>query len=119
MTPTARTLEELRRQGYTAAVVEHWNPWAKIRQDLWGFLDVLAIKAGETGVLGVQCTTTDHASNRMQKAGENPNLPVWLASGNKFEVWGWAKRGARGDRKTWQLDRRIPESELTGAQVKG
>jgi hypothetical protein len=104
MTPTARTLEELRRQGYTAAVVEHWNPWAKIRQDLYGFIDVLAIKEDETGVFAVQ--TTDHAANRMDKAQASPNLRVWLASGNRFEVWGWNKRGARGERKTWHLDRR-------------
>ena len=106
MTPTARTLEELRRQGYTPAVVEHWNPWAKIRQDLYGFIDVLAVKEGESGVLAIQTTSTDHSANRMTKAQASPNLRVWLACGNRFEVWGWAKRGPRGERKTWQLDRR-------------
>lgn len=104
--PTARTLEELRRQGYTAAVVEHWNPWAKVRQDLYGFIDVLAIKTDEPGVLAIQTTTTGHVANRMEKAKASPNLGIWLACKNRFEVWGWAKRGARGERKTWTLDRR-------------
>lgn len=107
MTPTARTLVELRCLGYTAAVVEHWKPWAKVRQDLYGFIDVLVVKAGGSGVFAIQCTTEDHASNHLHKAEESPNLRVWLVCGNRFEVWGWAKRGARRERKTWWLERRI------------
>jgi hypothetical protein len=119
MTPTSRTLDELRRMGYTPAVVERWNPWAKIRQDLYGFIDILAVKEGETGVLAVQTTTTDHAANRMDKAKASPNLRVWLSCGNRFEVWGWAKRGGRGERKTWTLDRRTTEEHLTRSAGKG
>ena len=33
MTPTARTLHHLRKLGYRAAIVEKWNPFAKVRQD--------------------------------------------------------------------------------------
>ena len=106
--PTSRTLAELRRNGYTAAVVERWNPWAKIRQDLYGFIDVLAIKANEKGVLAIQTTTTANASSRMKKSKESPNLRIWLDSGNRFEVWGWGKRGTRGNRKTWCLGRHLP-----------
>lgn len=112
MSPTARTLAELRSLGYTSAVVERWNPWAKIRQDLYGFIDILAVKADEPGVLAVQTTSTDHAANRMAKAKASPNLAVWLASKNRFEVWGWSKKGARGERKVWQLHRRA--ANLTG-----
>jgi hypothetical protein len=115
MSPTERTLAELRRHGYIAAVVEHWNPWAKIRQDLYGFMDVLAVKAGETGVLGVQCTTSSNALSRLRKAKESPVLAVWLASSNQFEVWGWAKRGCRGARKVWTLDRtKVSPSDADG-----
>jgi hypothetical protein len=41
--PTARTLPRLRREGRTACVVERFNPHAKIRQDLFGFIGVRAI----------------------------------------------------------------------------
>lgn len=102
MTPTARTLTELRHQGYTAAPVEEWNPWA--RADRYGFIDILAIKEGERGVLAVRTSSTDHVANRMKKAEASPNLRVWLKCGNRFEVWGWAKRGVRGERKTWTLE---------------
>jgi hypothetical protein len=35
--------------------VEHWNSYAGIRQDLWGWIDVLAIRGDQT--LAVQSTT--------------------------------------------------------------
>jgi len=76
-----------RRQGMTAAVVEHWNPHARIRQDLFGCIDVLA--CGSQGVLGIQATTKPNARARMRKALAEPRLEAWLASGAAFEVWGW------------------------------
>jgi len=103
MTPTQRTLQELRRRGYVAQVVERWNAFAKIRQDLFGFIDIVAVKSNENGVLGVQATSTGNVPSRIQKASLSPNLSVWLQAGNRFAVWGWAKRGAKGKRKVYQL----------------
>ena len=40
MSPTARSLAHLRSLGYTARVVERWNPFAKIRQDLLGAAEI-------------------------------------------------------------------------------
>jgi hypothetical protein len=36
MSPTQRSLAHLRRLGYQARVVERWNPFARVRQDLFG-----------------------------------------------------------------------------------
>lgn len=114
--PTARTLETLRALGYTAQVVEHWNPHAKIRQDLFGWVDVIAIHP-QHGFLGVQATTSDHLANRATKAMAEPRLRVWLAAGGRAECWGWAKRGPRGAVKRWTCTRRqltlddLPEAE--------
>lgn len=100
--PTARTLKQLRKDGYTAAVVERWNPHAKIRQDLFGFIDVLAITEGL--MLAVQATSTSNLSSRVEKTLASPNLPVLLSvPGVRVECWGWAKRGAVGKRKLWTL----------------
>jgi hypothetical protein len=46
--PTQRSLRHMRDLGYLVAVVEHWNPHARIRQDLFGWIDLLAIRDGET-----------------------------------------------------------------------
>lgn len=61
MSPTQRSLAHLKALGYHAKVVEKWNPFAKIRQDLFG-ADVLALKPGEP-VLVVQATPgSNHAA---------------------------------------------------------
>jgi hypothetical protein len=97
--PTQRTLVLLRREGFSAAIVERWNPHARVRQDLFGCIDVLAVRADRPGVLGVQATTTANQAARLGKALAAPELRAWLAAGNTFEVWGWRKN-ARG---RWQV----------------
>ena len=87
--PTQRTLAALKAAGYTAAVVEKWNPHARIRQDLFGFIDVLAIREGE--VLGVQACSGGDASKRAKKITEHGNLAVVRKSGIRIEVHAWRK----------------------------
>ena len=92
MSPTQRTLKRLRDEGYTAAVVEHWNPHARVRNDLWGFVDVLAIRENET--LGVQCTSASNATARIRKITEHPNVAAVRAAGWRLAVDGWRKNSA-------------------------
>lgn len=92
MSPTQRTLKHLRANGYRAAVVEHWNPFAKIRQDLFGVIDVLAVGLGET--IGVQCTSGSNVSSRVAKIADSEVTPILRASGWKLLVHGWRKNSA-------------------------
>lgn len=94
MTPTARTLARLRRDGYAAGVVERWIAQAGVRRDLFGCIDLLAIRAGEA-VIGVQATAVSCMSARIAKARSIPELRTWLATGARFQVWGWAKVNGR------------------------
>lgn len=99
MTPTARTLNRLRRLGYVAAVSEKWvtiparnaQPARKFRRDLFGIVDIVAIHPRMTGTLYVQSTTKGNLASRVCKAQEEATVAVraMLAAGNKFEVWGW------------------------------
>ena len=112
MTPTARSLETLRALGYTAQVVERWNPHAKIRQDLFGCIDILAVNGH---VLGVQACAGSSAAARATKAVAEPRLRTWLEAGCAFEVWAWRKVGPRGKRKVWAVRRlraRIADGEI-------
>jgi hypothetical protein len=93
--PTARTLELLRRRGFTADVVERWLPHAGVRCDLFGFGDVLACHPRERVLLIVQATTAAHVAARLDKARDRPELGAWLQAGGAFQVWGWAKQGDR------------------------
>lgn len=87
--PTQRSLKRLREAGYTVQVVERWNPHAKIRQDLFGFIDVLAIKAGE--VLAVQACSRGDVAARVQKIADHANVGIVRQAGIRIEVHGWAK----------------------------
>ena len=101
MTPTQRTLAECRKRGWIAQVVERWNPHARIRQDLFGCIDIVALTP--EGILGIQaCAGSSHAA-RMTKALGEERMHRWRIAGGKFQVWSWSKRGARGKRKVWTL----------------
>lgn len=102
MSPTERSLQQARRQGYVVAIVERWNPFAKVRHDLFGFGDLLCMKAGEPLLL-IQTTTTAHLSERFAKLAALPTPALWLSTGNQVELWGWALRKPRGERKRWAL----------------
>lgn len=93
--PTQRTLKALRKVKYECAVVERWNPYAKIRQDLFGIIDVLAMHKDRRGLLGIQATSASNLAARVKKALANEYLPTWLMSGNAFVVHGWEKRKGR------------------------
>jgi hypothetical protein len=88
MTPTQRSLKYLREQGYTVAITERWNPFARIRQDLFGFVDLLAIRKGET--LAVQTTSTGVAE-RIKKIQDSEYLPKIRDAGWMIHVHGWRK----------------------------
>lgn len=102
MTPYSRSKQALEKEGYLVARTEHWNGFARIRQDLYGIIDMVAIKEGHPGVLGVQTTSGDHVMDHFKKALANKALPVWLKTGNRFEIHGWRKILGEGSRPTWQ-----------------
>ena len=97
MTPTARTLAHLRRLGYLAAVVESWVPipGRKVRRDLWGIGDVLAVHPRDGVTLLVQCTSGDHTAHRAAKVCGTAAAAVLLRAGWRIEVWGWVQRAGR------------------------
>ena len=92
MTPTQRSLAKLRADGWTTAIVEHWNAHARVRQDLFGFIDILALRDGET--LAVQATSGSNVAARVAKIAESETAPIVRKAGWRIEVWGWRKNAA-------------------------
>lgn len=86
--PTQRSLAHLREQGYLVSIVERWNPHARIRQDLWGWCDILAIRKNE--VLAVQVTSSA-VSERIRKIQESETVATVRDAGIRIEVHGWRK----------------------------
>lgn len=90
--PTQRSLKHLRAQGYACGIVEHWNPFAKIRQDLFKWIDIVAVTGlRETGIIGVQTTTRPNMGARLEKAKGNVALSLWLRSGGQLHIHGWER----------------------------
>ena len=102
--PTQRTLKYLRKQGcQLVAITEKWNPYMNGgrggRQDLFGIVDVLAIKDDQ--VIAVQCCSTDvsgHVTKMANATFKNPELkteclvlPALFAAKIKVYVHGWRK----------------------------
>lgn len=87
VSPTQRSLKHLRAAGYTVAITERWNPFAKVRVDMWGFCDLVGIRKGET--LCVQCTSLSNMSSRVKKIAEHENTPRVRDAGWEIHVHGW------------------------------
>jgi len=91
MTTSAKSLEYLREHGYLAQKVEYWNNFAHKRLDLYGCIDIVAIKDGEQGVLGVQATNKGEVDSHIDKCTSDCGvaLKTWLSCGNQFEIHAW------------------------------
>lgn len=107
MSPTERTLAALRKLGFTAQVVERWNPHAKVRQDLFGCIDIVAVN--EHGILGVQACVAASLAARCTKSEAEPRLLTWLQGGGRFEVWAW-----KGPLLRREILARIPVGDKDG-----
>jgi len=98
--PAQRTLAKLRKEGWLCAITEKWNQYAKVRQVLFGFIDVIAIRGDE--MLAIQTTSGSNVAARISKIRALPSAAEWLkGSSRRSIVHGWAKRGGRGERKLW------------------
>ena len=88
MSPLQRSKKYLEEQGYLVAIVEKWNPWAKVRQDLFGIFDLLAVKPEDT--IAVQVTTLAHMNEREKKMKNSSHLAMMPIIWGK-EIHGWRK----------------------------
>jgi hypothetical protein len=93
--PTQLSLAKLREEGYTCWITEHWNNWSKTRQDLFGFIDILALKGKET--LAVQTTSAGNMSARCKKIADHENVGAVREAGWTIHVHGWHQ----DDKRKW------------------
>lgn len=102
--PTQCTLDKWKKAGYRCAVVEKWNPHVKVRQDLFGFIDVIAI--GEEETIAIQSTSKNNMSTRVKKI-ESEDLFAAVSdvrkAGWRIIVEGWHKPGRKWECKEIEL----------------
>jgi hypothetical protein len=87
------SVKYLTRLGYLCHIVEKRIPGTFITKDMYGFIDILAVRPGE--ILGVQSTSWDHVSHRVNKIAEHENVGRVRESGMRIVVHGW-KRTKQG-----------------------
>lgn len=108
--PTQRSKAFLQEQGFTVAIVEHWNSHVRIRQDMFGVFDLVAIRPGGP-IAAVQTTTAaGGAAKRLAKILATEAAKTWLEAGGTISIHSWSKRNNRkaGTRKLWScLERNV------------
>jgi len=112
ISPTQRTLRELRDQGRICGMVERFNAHAGpfgIRQDLFGFIDIIALDP-ERGIIGVQsCGQAFSEHYRKITEERNQECFEWLRCGGKVELWGWRKLKIKRGGKAMRWTPRVQE----------
>lgn len=94
--PMQMSLAHLRSLGYLCVPVEHWNHHAGVRQDLFGFCDVLCVPlSGKGGFLFVQTTSYKNIAARVAKVKGSHEAAMVLHAGGRIVVHGWGRNQFR------------------------
>lgn len=102
MSPVQRTLKWLREHGYEADKTEHYNWKGKVRVDLFGFIDILAVS--EHHLLAIQVTDDSHRA-AMRKKVLASKIARLLVYHMDIEVWSWGLKLTGERRKDGKLNR--------------
>ena len=96
ISPTQRTLKRLRDSGDypLVTIVERWNAFAKIRQDLFGIIDILAID-NKGNTVGLQVTSYSNISARVKKMEDSDAINHLRDANWKLIVEGWHKKDGK------------------------
>lgn len=119
VSPTQRTLAAIKKQGFLAGIVEKFNRFGGafgIRQDLFGFIDLVYLDTKRKCIVGVQCTGQHgHAAHKKKILGEcRKAAKTWLRCGCLIELWSWrkllVKRGGKQVKWTARIEAITKES---------
>ena len=123
LSPTQRTLKELRNQGRICAITERWNSYIRGgkggRIDLFGFIDIIALDSAQ-GIIAIQSCGQSYAAHlRKLKDSEcTENVIEWLKCGGYVELWGWRKVKLHRLGKAMRWKPRITEITMSEFNIK-
>ena len=106
MLPSQRTGQWLKRLGFKVGTVERFVKFPGmehgIRQDLFGFIDLIAMHP-KYGIVAVQATVGAAHAAHVDKIEAEPNALFWTRCGAVIWLVSWRKGGERGKRKLWTM----------------
>jgi len=119
ISPTQRTLKAMREQGRLCGIVERFNRNVGafgIRQDLFGFIDIICIDP-TAGIVAVQSCGQAY-SEHVKKLMEERNEAVyeWLKHA-PCELWSWRKVKLNRNGAAMRWKPRIADVVLDGENV--
>jgi hypothetical protein len=114
MSPTQRTIKALKDMGRLCGIVERFNAHVGphgIRQDLFGFIDIIAIDP-DCGIVAVQSCGQDWTGHVKKLTGErNEAVYEWLRHA-PCELWSWRKVKLKRGGKAMRWKPRIGDLRL-------
>jgi len=112
------TLRYLREQGVICDRAERWNPYAGkfgIRQDMFGFIDLVALYPGNPGyIAAIQSTSGLCHSEHRRKILEDciENATAWCKASGKIYLISWTKKLLHRGGKARRWVPRVEEIKL-------
>lgn len=120
MSPTQRTIKAMKDQGRLCAIAEKFNSFVGsygIRQDLFGFIDIIAIDPVD-GIIAIQSCGQSFKAHVDKMLGErNENMYEWLKHA-RVELWGWRKVKLKRGGKAMRWKPRIADFWIEGDTIK-
>lgn len=121
ISPTQRTLRELKALGRICGIVERFNAYAGPhgrRIDLFGIIDIISLDTSK-GIIGIQ-SCGQAFSEHIKKITEEKNEECyeWLRCGGLLECWGWRKVKLKKGGKAMRWKPRIAIFTLDGDEIK-
>ncbi len=136
ISPTSRTLAALRNLGLHPWMVERWIPGARIREDLFNIIDIIALdhggpakitdEAGRTikgrfkgGVIGVQSCGQSFSAHWRKLTIEKAEMSrLWLeTNGCSLQLWGWRRLKVKRGGKAMKWTPRVKEITLSDLKL--
>ncbi len=122
ITPTSRTLEYIRQQGWESAIVERFikeaGPFGK-RKDMFGFGDIVAMGGGN--IYAVQScgqSFSEHHKKITNDEFVTPKAVLWLMNSGRLLLIGWRKVKLKRGGKAMRWRPRIKDYTLDDFETK-
>jgi len=120
LSPTQRTLREMRKLGRICGQTERWipnpaHPGGGFRKDLFGFIDLIILDP-ERGIVAIQsCGQSFKAHlDKIMDSEVTETVIEWLSNPSRpaLELWGWRKVKLKRGGKAMRWEPRIHVFQL-------
>lgn len=115
------TYDLWRKRGYSVSRCDQYNAYSGRWHDLFGFLDMIAVREGDACAVGIQLTSRaevlPHIRDIAKDDKARAHLRNWLGCGQRLVVIGWSKENGRWSSVEREVYWRDVETVLAGGRL--